>query len=334
MSAPRPSNDASSSAGATPTNPLTVFMNSADSKKTFEDTCKLVCSRSKALFASGFGFDSNSTYGTIMVADIDTNDNFTGTVKLSSDNLAAVSGSLRKSTGIVTLRLLPLPVPKNRIAVVVNWQEYHRIDALITALSQSGIRFHLTCFSEIRTRHGYAWTTADPFTVESWERAVAFHIHSEVQLNEWKYSLERVAKIGLLNFNNWHTSDGRALCAFLCAAVYNTWMNPNAQTVADEQLFANCDFETLRNTPPDVSKARPSSSSSTAVVAKSAEPLDEGTILVPPCLLCMVAPRNICLIPCGHIAVCSECVNPRGSRLTTCVICRAKVERAVTVFFP
>ena len=43
------------------------------------------------------------------------------------------------------------------------------------------------------------------------------------------------------------------------------------------------------------------------------------------CVVCMSSPREITLIPCGHLAVCQLCY----SRLQQCPICRSLIRRAI-----
>ena len=46
------------------------------------------------------------------------------------------------------------------------------------------------------------------------------------------------------------------------------------------------------------------------------------------CVVCLAAPRDHVLVPCGHNCVCDECCRA----ITSCPICRATVERAVKLF--
>ena len=48
------------------------------------------------------------------------------------------------------------------------------------------------------------------------------------------------------------------------------------------------------------------------------------------CAVCAAAPRGIALVPCGHIACCRVC----GPTLTSCPICKAKIEQQVPVCLP
>mmetsp|Transcript_27411 Transcript_27411/g.69929 ORF Transcript_27411/g.69929 Transcript_27411/m.69929 type:complete len:139 (+) Transcript_27411:286-702(+) len=46
------------------------------------------------------------------------------------------------------------------------------------------------------------------------------------------------------------------------------------------------------------------------------------------CIVCLDAPRDHVLVPCGHACVCDECCRAIG----LCPICRAPVERAVRLY--
>ena len=46
------------------------------------------------------------------------------------------------------------------------------------------------------------------------------------------------------------------------------------------------------------------------------------------CVVCLAAPREHVLIPCGHACVCEDC----SGTITCCPLCRASIERAVRLF--
>ena len=53
------------------------------------------------------------------------------------------------------------------------------------------------------------------------------------------------------------------------------------------------------------------------------------------CVVCLVEPKSHLITPCGHKCVCATCatrVAPAAGRVSTCPICRAKVESVVRVF--
>lgn len=47
------------------------------------------------------------------------------------------------------------------------------------------------------------------------------------------------------------------------------------------------------------------------------------------CTICMVNNRDLVLIPCGHIVVCSSC----GAKINQCPICRKQIERSLKIFY-
>mmetsp|Transcript_33252 Transcript_33252/g.40214 ORF Transcript_33252/g.40214 Transcript_33252/m.40214 type:complete len:346 (-) Transcript_33252:429-1466(-) len=48
------------------------------------------------------------------------------------------------------------------------------------------------------------------------------------------------------------------------------------------------------------------------------------------CVICLDAPKDCILHPCGHREICSQCL--KSLKLTKCPVCRAKVERTLPVF--
>lgn len=47
------------------------------------------------------------------------------------------------------------------------------------------------------------------------------------------------------------------------------------------------------------------------------------------CIVCLDKPRDIVVIPCGHICICSSCVQLVNNK---CPICRMKIDRVVPMF--
>jgi hypothetical protein len=48
----------------------------------------------------------------------------------------------------------------------------------------------------------------------------------------------------------------------------------------------------------------------------------------PKCIVCLDAPRNCCLDPCGHANLCVGC----AEQLETCPTCRADIEQHIRIF--
>ena len=48
------------------------------------------------------------------------------------------------------------------------------------------------------------------------------------------------------------------------------------------------------------------------------------------CVICMDAPLEMVLVPCGHMCVCESC----SRQIISCPMCRKTVDNAVKVFFP
>ena len=52
---------------------------------------------------------------------------------------------------------------------------------------------------------------------------------------------------------------------------------------------------------------------------------------IPVCIVCCVRRRDTCLIPCGHVCVCSDCSDAVEDR---CPMCRAEIRERVKIFIP
>merc|ERR1712054_397569 len=54
--------------------------------------------------------------------------------------------------------------------------------------------------------------------------------------------------------------------------------------------------------------------------------------VVAECCVCMDCPATMCLVPCGHMCLCSECVGP-VQEMAECPKCRAQIETVVRVYY-
>jgi hypothetical protein len=52
-----------------------------------------------------------------------------------------------------------------------------------------------------------------------------------------------------------------------------------------------------------------------------------------PCLICMDAMKEVCFVPCGHVAVCETCSQIVRARKDHCLICRTPIETFVKLYF-
>lgn len=50
------------------------------------------------------------------------------------------------------------------------------------------------------------------------------------------------------------------------------------------------------------------------------------------CVLCMDAPREYALVPCGHRCICATCIVRHRTQLTACPLCKASVESVLRIF--
>lgn len=67
------------------------------------------------------------------------------------------------------------------------------------------------------------------------------------------------------------------------------------------------------------------STSAIDLVDSNVEKLDDNAADMCMCIVCMAAKRQICLVPCGHIALCSNCAIP----LQKCPNCRADIQNRI-----
>jgi Zinc finger, C3HC4 type (RING finger) len=51
------------------------------------------------------------------------------------------------------------------------------------------------------------------------------------------------------------------------------------------------------------------------------------------CIVCMTEKRNIILRPCGHLCLCSGCVDEMGDRLELCPICFVKFDERFKIYW-
>eukprot|EP00826_Nyctotherus_ovalis_P064910 TRINITY_DN9531_c0_g4_i3.p1 TRINITY_DN9531_c0_g4~~TRINITY_DN9531_c0_g4_i3.p1 ORF type:complete len:178 (+),score=27.14 TRINITY_DN9531_c0_g4_i3:662-1195(+) len=52
------------------------------------------------------------------------------------------------------------------------------------------------------------------------------------------------------------------------------------------------------------------------------------------CVICMVRPREMLFLDCGHKCVCKECAEEYLKNYTVCPVCRDKVKRCLKIFNP
>eukprot|EP00964_Phaeocystis_antarctica_P075460 scaffold46557_cov70-Phaeocystis_antarctica.AAC.2 len=82
--------------------------------------------------------------------------------------------------------------------------------------------------------------------------------------------------------------------------------------------------------PPSAQHATPAVTAADAPAAARSRASDTDC-----CVVCLVEPKSHLITPCGHKCVCATCatrVAPAAGRVSTCPICRAKVESVVRVF--
>lgn len=48
------------------------------------------------------------------------------------------------------------------------------------------------------------------------------------------------------------------------------------------------------------------------------------------CAVCLVAPRTVAYVPCGHVACCSEC----APRMAQCPLCKEQIQKRIPIFLP
>lgn len=48
------------------------------------------------------------------------------------------------------------------------------------------------------------------------------------------------------------------------------------------------------------------------------------------CAVCLVAPRNVAYVPCGHVACCSEC----APKMAQCPLCKEQIRQRIPIFLP
>jgi hypothetical protein len=356
--------------------PFAAFTSVAESQQSFNVLCELVCKRSTALLNCGFGFAANAKDGRITVTQIDAFD-MPAAARNSAEGISSLVNRLKDASGAMTLLILfdkKLGTEAKRYTVVINWQEYALIETVLKTITEAGIAFTLRSFVDRVTRinpmmnppeGGFARRTV--FSFARWESCLVTQIQAEVQSERWTCSLAMASSSGLLDINTWSTREGKSLCTFLCATIYNTWLQPNAPSVRQTDLFADCDFVTLRNiVASSSSNASSSPSVPTGAVAQGfvdvsdlipmvSNPggrttiwvnvdhpdrpvignnaplsLEPGAVIVEPCLCCMTRPREICVAACGHISTCAPC----SKELKSCPSCRGPVAVLIKVFFP
>jgi len=60
--------------------------------------------------------------------------------------------------------------------------------------------------------------------------------------------------------------------------------------------------------------------------------VNEGEVGQPQCIVCMDAPANCAIIPCGHLCLCGACSSKLLTRDACCPICRAPRQQVVRIY--